>query len=50
MPLLCAAEPLPLMDICRKTIRVQIGRRRLRYIDELNLPPGLLKYLMYQTD
>jgi hypothetical protein len=40
------------MDICRKTIRLAIGKSRLqkRRINELNLPPGLLKYLMYQTD
>ena len=47
-----AAEPMPLMDICRKVIRQAIGKQRLqkRRINELNLPPGLLKYLMYQTD
>ena len=38
------------MDICRKLIRRQIGKRRMRRVDELQLPPGLRKYLMYQID
>lgn len=41
-------EPLPLMDLCRRTIRQQLGRTRLDRIDELNLPTALKSYVLYQ--
>jgi len=41
-------EPLPLMDLCRRTIRQRIGKDRLCRIDELNLPSGIKSYLLYQ--
>ena len=43
-----AAEPLPLMDICRKTIRQQMGKYRMHRVDELPLPTSWREYLMYQ--
>jgi SPRY domain-containing SOCS box protein 1/4 len=41
-------EPLALMDMCRKTIRGQMGKTRLRRYEELNLPQALKNYLLYQ--
>jgi SPRY domain-containing SOCS box protein 1/4 len=41
-------EPRHLMDICRRTIRMQMGVKRLQRVEELNLPPALRKYLVYQ--
>lgn len=43
------AEPDPLMDVCRKLIRRTIGKDRLHRVHELNLPPALIRYLMYQN-
>uniref|UniRef100_A0A1I7WSY0 SOCS box domain-containing protein n=1 Tax=Heterorhabditis bacteriophora TaxID=37862 RepID=A0A1I7WSY0_HETBA len=40
--------PRPLMDICRRTIRVQMGRQRLNRVDELRLPPSLKRYIQYK--
>ncbi|KAH7700971.1 SPRY domain-containing SOCS box protein SSB-4, partial [Aphelenchoides avenae] len=40
-------EPRQLMDICRRTIRMQLGRHRLDRVDELRLPPALQRYLLY---
>lgn len=42
------AEPRQLMDICRRTIRMQLGRHRLDRVDELRLPPALQRYLLYK--
>jgi SPRY domain-containing SOCS box protein 1/4 len=41
-------EPLPLMDLCRRTIRQTVGKDRLCRIDELNLPTAIKGYLLYQ--
>lgn len=41
-------EPLPLMDLCRRVIRQQIGKQRLDRMDQLNLPTALKSYLLYQ--
>lgn len=41
-------EPLPLADLCRRAIRQQLGKCRLDRINELNLPPALRSYLLYQ--
>ena len=41
-------EPLPLMDICRRVIRQRMGKKRLTRVPELNLPPALKSYLLYQ--
>uniref|UniRef100_F1KWE5 SPRY domain-containing SOCS box protein 4 n=1 Tax=Ascaris suum TaxID=6253 RepID=F1KWE5_ASCSU len=41
-------EPRPLMDICRRTIRAQIGKERMHRIKELRLPNGLKNYLLHK--
>lgn len=43
------AEPLPLMDLCRRVIRQKIGRSHLEeHINELTLPASMKTYLMYK--
>lgn len=42
------AEPLPLMDLCRRVARLALGRDRLNQIDTLPLPETLKNYLQYQ--
>lgn len=43
------AEPLPLMDLCRRVIRQKIGRSHLEeHINELALPASMKTYLMYK--
>lgn len=43
------AEPLPLMDLCRRVIRQRIGRNRLEErIQELQLPESMKTYLLYR--
>lgn len=41
-------EPLPLMDLCRCSVRVALGRDRLTEIQGLPLPASLKNYLLYQ--
>ncbi|XP_061049607.1 SPRY domain-containing SOCS box protein 4 [Eubalaena glacialis] len=41
-------EPLPLMDLCRRCIRLALGRQRLQDISSLPLPQSLKNYLQYQ--
>jgi len=42
-------EPFPLKDICRRAIRMQLGKSRLHRIHkELMLPNALKSYLLYQ--
>lgn len=43
-----SAEPLPLMDLCRRSIRFALGRDRLHDIEILPLPLSLKNYLQYQ--
>lgn len=43
-----AAEPLPLMDLCRRAARLALGRGRIHHIDALPLPQTLKNYLQYQ--
>lgn len=43
-----AAEPLPLMDLCRRAARLALGRERLQEIQSLPLPQSLKNYLQYQ--
>lgn len=45
---LVTAEPLPLMDLCRRAARVALGRERLQEIESLPLPQSLKNYLQYQ--
>jgi SPRY domain-containing SOCS box protein 1/4 len=42
------AEPLQLMDSCRRVIRKQLGRTNLHLINQLTLPTSLRNYLVYQ--
>lgn len=42
------AEPLPLMDLCRRVARLALGRERIHHIDALPLPQTLKNYLQYQ--
>ncbi|KYO33831.1 hypothetical protein Y1Q_0024462 [Alligator mississippiensis] len=42
-------EPLPLMDLCRRSIRFALGRDRLHDIESLPLPQSLKNYLQYQS-
>uniref|UniRef100_A0A0C9QLI0 SPSB4 protein n=1 Tax=Fopius arisanus TaxID=64838 RepID=A0A0C9QLI0_9HYME len=43
-------EPLPLMDLCRRTIRQKVGRSHLEErIQELQLPLSMKKYLLYKN-
>lgn len=41
-------EPLPLMDICRRVVRQQLGKTRLHEVDNLPLPNPLKNYLLYR--
>lgn len=41
-------SPRPLMDICRRAIRVEMGRHRLHRVDELRLPPPLKRFILYR--
>ncbi|VVC37775.1 Concanavalin A-like lectin/glucanase domain,SPRY domain,SOCS box domain,B30.2/SPRY domain [Cinara cedri] len=42
-------EPLPLMDLCRRVIRQQIGKQYLEErVMDLNLPQSLSVYLLYR--
>lgn len=43
-----SAEPLPLMDLCRRAARLALGRERLQEIESLPLPQSLKNYLQYQ--
>lgn len=43
-----AAEPLPLMDLCRRVARLALGRERIQHIETLPLPQTLKNYLQYQ--
>ena len=41
------AEPLPLMDLCRRVIRQQVGKERGK-LEELNVPKAIRDYLQYK--
>jgi len=40
-------EPLPLMDLCRRVIRQQVGKERGK-LEELNVPKAIRDYLQYK--
>ena len=42
-----SAEPLPLMDLCRRVIRQQVGKERGK-LEELNVPKAIRDYLQYK--
>ncbi|KAI6228644.1 hypothetical protein M3Y99_01205000 [Aphelenchoides fujianensis] len=41
-------EPRGLMDICRRTIRLQMGPKRINGVDELPLPQPLKDYVLFR--
>lgn len=45
-----SAEPLPLMDLCRRVIRQNVNKERIKKgkIAELNLPKTIIDYLEYK--
>lgn len=44
------AEPLPLIDLCRRVIRKKIGKKDLKKnVNELGLPTSIVKYLKYEN-
>lgn len=44
-----SAEPLPLMDLCRRVIRQRLGRQHLEEkVMSLTLPQALQTYLLYR--
>lgn len=44
-----SAEPLPLMDLCRRVIRQKIGKAQLEEkVMSLQLPQALQTYLLYR--
>ena len=45
--LVILAEPLPLMDLCRRVIRQQVGKERGK-LEELNVPKAIRDYLQYK--
>ncbi len=44
------AEPLPLMDLCRRVIRQNVNKERIEQgkINDLNLPTTIKDYLAYK--
>lgn len=41
-------NPLPLVDLCRRTIRQRIGKDRLDQVNKLNLPNAIKNFLLYK--
>lgn len=41
-------DPLPLMDLSRRAIRLAVGKQRLHRLSELNLPPTVIDYLHFK--
>ncbi|VDK67244.1 unnamed protein product [Onchocerca ochengi] len=41
-------EPLTLLELCRRSIRIYLGKERICRVRELRLPIGLKKYLLYK--
>uniref|UniRef100_A0A1I8AAH3 B30.2/SPRY domain-containing protein n=1 Tax=Steinernema glaseri TaxID=37863 RepID=A0A1I8AAH3_9BILA len=41
-------EPRALKDLCRRSIRMELGREGLQNVHALELPPKLCRYLLYQ--
>jgi len=43
-------EPLPLMDLCRRTIRQQVGKANIERgrVEELNVPKAIREYLQFK--
>lgn len=45
-----SANPMKLKSICRISIRQSLGRYRLKYVDELPLPAGVIDFLNFKYD
>lgn len=41
-------NPLPLADICRRTIRQKIGKKRLEEVNKLELPSVIKNFILYK--
>lgn len=41
-------NPLPLADICRRTIRQRVGKDRLNEINKMNLPNSIKNFLLFK--
>jgi SPRY domain-containing SOCS box protein 1/4 len=41
-------NPLPLVDLCRRCIRKEVGKERLNEINKLNLPNSIKNFLLYR--
>ncbi|TMS34498.1 hypothetical protein L596_002079 [Steinernema carpocapsae] len=41
-------EPRPLKDLCRRAIRMELGREGLMHVHTLGLPTKLCRYILYQ--
>ncbi|KAF2368396.1 SPRY domain [Trinorchestia longiramus] len=41
-------DPLPLMDLARRAVRLSVGKQRLHRLPELNLPPSIIDYLHFK--
>ena len=42
------AAPLPLAELCRRRIRISLGKKRLNQVEELPLPRLLHDYVLYR--
>lgn len=42
-------NPLPLTDLCRRTIRQSVGKSRLNEIKKLNLPNSIKNFLLFKN-
>ena len=43
-----AASPLPLQDLCRRCVRVSVGKEHLENVYQLPLPNVIKRYLLFQ--
>jgi len=43
------SNPLPLSDICRRTIRQRIDKKRLNEVNKLNLPNVIKDFILYKN-
>ena len=47
-PCMSTASPLPLQDLCRREIRLAVGKEHLEDIYQLPLPTMVKRYILYQ--
>jgi SPRY domain-containing SOCS box protein 1/4 len=41
-------NPQPLVDLCRRAVRLAVGKSRIDEINKLNLPNALKNFLLYK--